>query len=115
MEEFKYKVYIKIDDNNCITEIESDLTLKDTTQWLQIDEGTGDKYAHAQGNYFTIDGNKPLMDEKFRYNYKLVDGKPAELTNNEKEILFPTPVSQKTQLEILQETIDTLVLSSLEV
>ena len=41
MEEFKYKVYVRLDENNCITVVESDLTLKDTTEYVQIDEGTG--------------------------------------------------------------------------
>ena len=39
MEEFKYKVYIKTDKNNCVTSVESDLTLKNTTGYVQIDEG----------------------------------------------------------------------------
>lgn len=51
MEEFKYKIYIKTDKNNCITGVESDLTLEDTSGYIQIDEGIGDKYSHAQGNY----------------------------------------------------------------
>lgn len=99
MEEFKYKVYVKLDENNCIAVVESDLTLKDTTGYVQIDEGTGDKYAHAQGNYFPRD--KPLRDSQGRGNYKYVNNEVVELTDEEKESLFPTQVQQPTEQQIL--------------
>lgn len=102
MEEFKYKVYIKTDENNCIIGVESDLTLKDTTEYVQIDEGTGDKYSHAQGNYFDVkNGEKPLRDSRGRCNYKYVNNEVVELTNEEKESLFPTLVQQPTEQQIL--------------
>ncbi len=94
MEETTYKVYVQADSNNVITNILSDLEstiMKISIEgWTQIDEGQGDKFAHAQGNYFAIDDKKLLMDSNGKYNYKLVDGKPVELTNAEKESLFPT-------------------------
>ncbi|MBS4783948.1 hypothetical protein [Clostridium sp.] len=99
MEEFKYKVYVKLDENNCIAVVESDLTLKDTTGYVQIDEGTGDKYAHAQGNYFPKD--KPLRDSQGRCNYKYTDNEVVELTDEEKESLFPTQLQQPTEQQIL--------------
>lgn len=99
MKEFKYKVYIKLDKNNCIIGVESDLTLKDTTDYVQIDEGNGDKYAHAQGNYFPKD--KPLRDFEGICNYKYVNNEIVELTDEEKENLFPTPVKQPTEQQIL--------------
>ena len=99
MEEFKYKIYIKTDKNNCITGVESDLTLEDTSGYIQIDEGIGDKYSHAQGNYFPRD--KPLRDSQGRCNYKYVNNEVVELTNEEKESLFPTLVQQPTEQQIL--------------
>ncbi|WP_394805783.1 hypothetical protein, partial [Clostridium neonatale] len=77
----------------------SDLTLKDTTGYVQIDEGTGDKYAHAQGNYFPKD--KPLRDSQGRCNYKYTDNEVVELTDEEKESLFPTQLQQPTEQQIL--------------
>ena len=97
MEEFKYKVYIKTDKNNCVTSVESDLTLKNTTGYVQIDEGIGDKYSHAQGNYL----DKGLMDSNGKYNYKYVNNEVVELTDEEKESLFPTQVQQPTEQQIL--------------
>ena len=97
MEEFKYKIYIKTDKNNCIIGVESDLTLEDTSGYIQIDEGIGDKYSHAQGNYL----DKGLMDSNGKYNYKYVNNEVVELTNEEKESLFPTLVQQPTEQQIL--------------
>lgn len=99
MEEFKYKVYVKLDENNCIAVVESDLTLKDTTGYVQIDEGIGDKYSHAQGNYFPRD--KPLRDSQGRCNYKYVNNEVVELTDEEKESLFSTQLQQPTEQQIL--------------
>ena len=97
MEEFKYKIYIKTDKNNCIIGVESDLTLEDTSGYIQIDEGIGDKYSHAQGNYL----DKGLMDSNGKYNYKYVNNEVVELTDEEKESLFPIPVQQPTEQQIL--------------
>lgn len=79
------KVYVKTDSDNVITEINSDIFLHTVEGYILIDEGEGDKYAHAQGNYL----EHGLMDESGRYNYKLLDGKVIELTEAEKETLFP--------------------------
>ncbi len=99
MEELKIKVYIKIDKNNLITNINSSIFLQDITSWTFIDEGTGDKYAHAQGSYFPKE--KPLRDMEGRCNYKLVDNKVVELTNEEKEKLFPPTPIQPNQQELI--------------
>lgn len=84
------KVYVQVDKNNVITEIASSIQDIDFTNWIQIDEGQDDKFAHAQNNYFTKE--KPLRNFDGKYNYKLVDGKVVELTEEEKASLFPIPV-----------------------
>lgn len=45
------KVYAKADEDGRVIAINSDAFLTDTTGWVEIDHGTGDKYHHAQGNY----------------------------------------------------------------
>ena len=82
------KVYVKTDSNFVIIEINSDIFLESVDGYILIDEGEGDKYAHAQGNYL----EHGLMDESGRYNYKLLDGKVIELTEAEKETLFNAAV-----------------------
>ena len=65
------KVYIKVNDKNEITEVGSSIFIKDLTGWIKIDEGFGDKYAHAQSQYF----DKLLINENGVYNYKYINNK----------------------------------------
>lgn len=62
----KIGVYIKTNADGYIAEVGSSIFIKDYTGWIKIDEGRGDKYAHAQGMYF----DKPLVDKNGEYNYK---------------------------------------------
>ena len=80
MDEDSYKVYAKVDENGIIIAINSSAFLTDTTNWTEIDEGEGDKYHHAQGNYLSVG----LTDENGIFNYKLIDGKPMLRTAEEK-------------------------------
>ena len=95
MENMKIKVYVKINEQNIITAINSSIFLNNIEGYTQIDEGSGDKYAHAQGNYL----DKSLVDESGRYNYKFENGQILELTDEEKNTLFkkpePTPSKQE--------------------
>ena len=61
------KVYVKVNENNEIIDVGSSIFIKDLNGWIKIDEGFGDKYAHAQSQYF----EKPLINEDGSYNYKL--------------------------------------------
>ena len=77
-----YKVYAKTDIRGCITEINSDAFLPDVNGWTQIDEGDGDKFHHAQGNYFL----QPIMTVEGVPRYKLADGKAVERTAEEIQV-----------------------------
>ena len=80
-----YKVYVKTDENGIIAAVNSSAFLPDVIikadKWTEIDEGTGDKYHHAQGNFLP----EGLVDENHLFNYKLADGKPVLLTDEEKQ------------------------------
>lgn len=80
-EENKISVYIKKDANGNVTDINSDIFIEDTENWTKIDEGTGDKYAHAQGNYFS----ESLTTENGIYRYKYIDNEVVEKTAEEIE------------------------------
>ena len=80
MDDIEYTVYVKTDDRNVITAINSSAFLSDVTEWTDIDEGVGDKYHHAQNNYVSAG----LTDENGIFNYKLTDGKPELRTAEEK-------------------------------
>lgn len=65
------KVYVKVNDKNEIVEVGSSIFIEDLNGWIEIDEGFGDKYAHAQSQYF----DKPLINENGVYNYKYINNK----------------------------------------
>lgn len=104
------KVYVKIDTNNIITEINSEIFLSDTTGYIMIGVGDGDKYAHAQSNYLP-DG---LMDTNGKYNYKYVDGAVIALTDEEKVSLFHDPEPVPTETEILGQMMTERELENIE-
>lgn len=99
IEEPKSRVFILIDDNNRITRIEGEYTLpQDITDWIQIDEGYGDKYNLAQSHYL----DKPLMTEDGIYQYKYENGEVVERTAEEIEAdreAVPIVPTQMEQLE----------------
>ena len=68
------KVYVKVNTNNEIIEVGSSIFIDDITGWVEIDSGFGDKYAHAQSQYF----DKPLMNDDGIYNYAYENGKVIE-------------------------------------
>ena len=99
MEMRPYIVYIKVDESNRVTSINSSAFLADITGWTEIDSGYGDKYHHAQGNYF----DKPLCDERGIYRYKLVDGKPVERTQEEMDADYVPPEVKPTDAERISQ------------
>lgn len=90
-----YKVLARVDDAGRVVEINSSAFLADVTGWTEIDSGYGDKYHHAQGNYF----DKPLCDDRGVYRYKLVDGKPVERTQEEMDADYVPPEVKLTDAE----------------
>ena len=99
MEMRPYIVYAKVDESNRITAINSSAFLADVTGWTEIDSGYGDKYHHAQGNYF----DKPLYDERGICRYKLVDGKPVERTQEEMDADYVPPEDKPTDAERISQ------------
>lgn len=77
-----YKVYVKLNEDKCVTLIDSEifLTNEEMQSMTNIDEGEGDKYAHAQSQYL----EKGLIDKYGRYNYKFVEGKLVEVAEGDK-------------------------------
>ena len=106
-----YIVYVKTDSGGYITAVNSSAFLTDTTGWTEIDSGYGDKYHHAQGNYFPL----PIITMGGAYRYKLVDGKIVECTQEEiaaqEEALKPVPTpTLESRVEVLETTTDDMIL-----
>lgn len=101
MEIEKSKVYVLPDAEGRITRIDGGYTLsniKDFTDWVLIDEGYGDRYNLCQSNYF----DRPVMDERGIYRYKLVDGKPVERTQEEMDADYVEPEAVPTQIDRIE-------------
>lgn len=97
------KVYVKVDKQNRILCCEGGYTTpNDLTDWVLIDEGSGDKYNLCQSHYF----DKPIYTNDGVPRYKLVNGKAVERTSEEisAERLEPLKenriVQSKTELQI---------------
>ena len=65
--ERKVSVYAKVNREGYITNLASDIFLKNFEGWIKIDEGDGDEYVHPQTSFFE-DG---LSDECGNYKHKL--------------------------------------------
>ena len=98
----KYKIFIRVDDSDRIIDVNSSAFLSDTTGWVQIDEGTGDRYHHAQNNYLP----KLQRDERGIPRYAYVqDGSPKwrERTPEEMDADYVPPEPVKTGDELAAE------------
>ena len=115
MEMKPYIVYVKTNSNGYITAVNSSAFLEDVTEWVEIDSGFGDKYHHAQGNYFP----KPIMTMGGAYCYKLIDGKVVECTAEEikaqEEANKPIPkATTEERIAELEEALELLLSGATE-
>ena len=62
-------VYVKVNEDGFITDVNSDIFITDFTGWQKIDEGYGDKFAHAQSQYF----ENTFVDDKGFYKIKYLE------------------------------------------
>lgn len=98
-----YIVYVQTDKQGRIIAVNSSAFV--SGDWgTEIDRGYGDKYHHAQGNYFP----QPIYTEDGIPRYKLKDGKAVERTEEEIEadraaIAEPGPRAEDVTLDVLAE------------
>lgn len=97
----EYTVYAKTDVNGNITALNSSAFVNEN--WgTEIDRGVGDKYHHAQGNYFP--GGLYTYDGIPRY--KLTGGQPVERTEEEIQADRPDPLKAAKDARIQQSKDD---------
>ena len=98
-----YCVYIKTNSSGYITAVNSSAFLSDVTGWMQIDSGYGDKYHHAQGNYFP----RCIVTARGGYRYKLVEGMLEECSEEEvTEQMKNEDISENLSLEARVNTLE---------
>lgn len=102
MEEILYKVFARLDEHSCITDIWSTgnqalgdkRTIEEMQElgYMQIDEGAnGQIYGHAQVNYLKMKYGKDKFDENNFPNFKYAD-EVQEVTEEEKQEWFVKPM-----------------------
>lgn len=106
-----YTVYVKTTPDDYIAAVNSTAFLPDTEGWTEIDRGCGDKYHHAQGNYF----DHSITTDGGAYRYKLVDGSPVECTVEEmaRQEAARAPglvATLESRVETLETTTDDMIL-----
>ena len=106
MEDRKNRVYIETNPAGEVTRIFSDAFEQPGAGDVLIDEGSGDKYVHAQSHYLA----KDIRDEYGRANYRWTGEALEEIPEEEKP---EAPAPGRSEMEILRETVDMLVISAL--
>ena len=64
-----YSVFVRVNAEGYLTDIDSDAFITDPSNWFKVDEGRGELYKYARVNYCP----KGLQTDG-GWNYKLVDG-----------------------------------------
>ncbi len=113
------KVYAYLDEHSSIIAINSSVFLSNTEGYIEIDTSESgrerDVYVHAQGNYL----EKSVHDEQGRPNYRYTDNKVIELSEEEKEELYPVTQEQHLtndeRIDLLEQAVQDLILSTLNI
>ena len=93
------RVYIKIDSENRVTAVKSEVFISGTSGWVEINNGDGVRFVHAQGNYLP----KPITDENGVYRYKFENGAICERSEEEMAADMPVPEPEPpTNAELAQ-------------
>ena len=95
-----FDVFVKVDSDGRIINITSSMYIDDTTGWVLIDSGAGDKYQLAGGNYFP----RPIRNIMGVPVFKLVDGHPVE--RGKEEILADMQALPKSQFDTRLEFLE---------
>ena len=98
----KSKVYIQTDADGRILRCDGGYTTPDDlTGWIEIDEGTGDKYNLCQSHYFV--GGLYTMDGIHRYRWdgtQAVERTEEELEADRAARPAPPPTTEEVLLEL---------------
>lgn len=110
MDEVMYEVYILTDNQKGITGVESTAfhTAEELTGdgYVKIDEGTdGYVYGHAQPNYLYEKYGKTTYDDRGVPNFKYENGTITELTDEEKQSMYPPVEPQPSEQDMINADI----------
>lgn len=94
-----YKVYALLDERGCILSVNCSEWMCGTDGWTPIDEGYGDNYHHAQGNY--LPGQTTDMDgiPRYRWDGTQVVERTAEEIEADRAAIPAPPPNETEQLK----------------
>ena len=100
MENYTNKIYARKREDNVVIKFFSSVFENNLDTDFLVEEGNEDYHAHVHLKY-------RLTDEEGRYNYKISEDQLVELTEEEKEKLFPPtapqiPEQEKLNAQLLQ-------------
>ena len=100
MESYTNKIYARKREDNVVIKFFSSVFENNLNTDFLVEEGNEDYHAHVHLKY-------KLTDEDGRYNYKILEDQLVELTEEEKEKLFPPaqpqiPEQEKLNSQLLQ-------------
>lgn len=96
------QVYVQTDETGRVLAIGSSAFLRDVTGWVLIDDGSGDRYLHAQGNYMPL----PIHDERGVCRYRIEGGNVVERTQEEMDadaLYSPSMPNTEDRLTALEQ------------
>lgn len=94
MENYTNKIYARKREDNIVIKFFSSVFENNLDTDFLVEEGNEDYHAHVHLKY-------KLKDEDGRYNYKILEDQLVELTEEEKEKMFPPTAPQITEQEKL--------------
>lgn len=94
METITNKIYARLDNNNIVIKLFSTVFEQPLDIDFLVEEGNEEYHAHVHLKY-------QLMDTEGNYNYKYANNKIIELTEEEKEELYPPITPQPSEQQVL--------------
>lgn len=98
-----FNVYVKVNEENYVTAVDSDAFIEDLSLWIKIDEGQGDLYKFAKNNYCKYG----ITASDGSYNYKLVRGRVVYMPQ--------TPVSPTPTVEERLNDLETAICDIMDI
>ena len=98
MDQLTNKIYARL-DGEIVIKLFSSVFEQPEKGDVLVDEGVEEYHAHVHLKYL-------VMDDQCRYNYKVINGELIELTEKEKDTLFPPVVVE--EVEPLEDQVKTL-------
>ncbi len=104
------EVFFKVRADGCILDVNSSIFLRDTTEWVKADEGYGDRYALAQGNYLPGPTRSDEGIPRYRWDGEAVMERTLEEIASDLAAITPPPLTEEEKLKIRLQAAEQAIL-----